>query len=110
MSAEHSPEHSPLQLPSHLAPACTSHSPSHLPEHSPLTLPPSHSTLAEPGFTVASHLAAQSATTLIDAEQRGGFTSTLSEPLALAFASPTNFTAALHAASAFLPGPSSFGL
>src|SRR6187431_3258919 len=109
ISPLHSPLQVPPQLPSHLAPAASSHVPSHLASHLPLSLPPSQVTLAEPGLTVASHLPAQSAMALTDALQTGGLTSTLYFTPALALTSPMILTAALQAASAFLPGPSSFG-
>jgi hypothetical protein len=52
-----------------------SHDPEHSPVQLPESLPGSHSTLADPGFTLASHCAAQSAIAFIDASQWGGLAS-----------------------------------
>src|SRR5207253_4815986 len=60
-----SASHDPLHWPSHFAPPCTSHVPLQLASHLPESLPGSHSTFAEPGFTFASHLPAQSAMTFM---------------------------------------------
>src|SRR5262245_18047474 len=109
MPASHEPLHSPEHEPSHLAPAWTLQLPLHSASHEPLSLPPSHFTSAEPGLMVASQLAAQSAIASIDAAQRGSFALTEIEALALALMSPMSFAAAPQAASAFLPGPCSFG-
>lgn len=109
--ASHEPEQSPLQTPPQVAPAWASQVPEQLPSQPPESSPPSHLTSADGPLTDASHEAAQSAAASTDTPHFGGVISTFIEPAALAsaFALPRNVTAALQAASAFLPGPSSFG-
>src|SRR5688572_13563069 len=87
---EHEPlisaSHEPLHWPSHFAPPCTSQVPLHCASHLPDSLPGSHSTFAEPGFTFASHLPAQSAYALRLAWHFGSFTTSASFAFAPSFA------------------------
>ena len=63
-----------------------SQDPEHSPPQEPESLPGSHSTFALPGFTFASHWAAQSAMAFIEAAQWGGLASSTTRADAPIFA------------------------